>query len=167
MAQKRKPPRLYLHCRAGRPATWVVRDGVRMFSTGLHENQEVEAREALAAYAAEAGVSPDDRCWRPSPPRGRNVIYFISCAPADFPIKIGITSSLPSRILALSTALPYALQVLHTFPGRVDDERRLHLAFASSRLEGEWFSRTPGLMAWIEADRRQCRAAARDDGVGR
>ena len=66
-------------------------------------------------------------------------VYFIACVPL-VAVKIGYTrQGTYNRLAALQTGCPAPLKVYGRFPGTYDDERRLHEAFASLRIHGEWF----------------------------
>lgn len=82
----------------------------------------------------------------------RSVVYFISArGPADFPVKIGITTptGLVSRLECIQTALPYTLELLATTHGGVEREAEIHAQFAHLRLRGEWFRRSYALNGFI------------------
>lgn len=69
------------------------------------------------------------------------VVYFIACEPLGA-VKIGYTGGSPaSRLASLQTGSPTKLKLLAYFPGSLDDERRLHLAFKSLHIHGDWFRR--------------------------
>jgi hypothetical protein len=55
-------------------------------------------------------------------------------------VKIGFTSSNPHvRLSGLQIGCPAPLKLLTYVPGSMDDERRLHKAFAPLHIQGEWF----------------------------
>lgn len=95
------------------------------------------------------------RSQRPAPETG--TIYFIG--PADGPVKIGFASRLAVRLkdLRLANALP--LEVLASVEGPPRLEREYHRRFASARLHGEWFERTPEIEAEIASLIDQSEAA--------
>lgn len=146
MGRKSLGPRLWFrpdrhHSTRGNlePGKWMIRDGQKMVSTGFGEDQRAQAETALHDYVAK------------TTPQKSYFVYFISAAAADFPIKIGISQSRHIRFASLQNALPYDLEILALMP--TEDpllERRLHRQFAGLRLKGEWFRRTPELMAYIE-----------------
>ena len=76
-----------------------------------------------------------------------SVVYFIGCG--DF-IKIGLASSLRRSNLFLSNATPYPLVVLATVSGDRRTEKRIHRRFDAARHKGEWFRKTPELLALID-----------------
>jgi hypothetical protein len=78
-------------------------------------------------------------------------IYFIGGRTG--PIKIGFTTQVQKRLQRLSSNSPIALRVLASRPGSKADEGRLHVRFQGSRLHGEWFNRTPEILAEISKTR--------------
>lgn len=78
------------------------------------------------------------------------VVYFIGVDP-DGPIKIGWTAKRPDdRLRTLQTANYQQLRMLATmFDPSQTLEGVLHGQFASARIRGEWFERTPELMKFI------------------
>lgn len=79
-----------------------------------------------------------------------SVVYFVQAGP-DGPIKIGLTTSLDSRLRALQTGSPRRLTLLHTEPGGRDRELALHRRWALHRLrgDGEWFAPAPAILNYI------------------
>lgn len=75
------------------------------------------------------------------------------------PVKIGTSSDVPARLVALRRGEtmplrvsgmigdPGCLDVLATFDGGGDLERRLHSVFAERRIDGEWFYLGPSAKA--------------------
>ncbi len=141
-----KSPRLYLRRRKHGSSLWVIRDGNTMISTGLPDTQLWRAEAVLQSYVAGKLNKPT--------PQHPGLIYFITCEVSDFPVKIGWTTRLDQRASALQNALPYRLVVLATVAGDAREERSLHETFRESRLNGEWFRRTPELMARIQIHRK-------------
>jgi hypothetical protein len=78
-------------------------------------------------------------------------VYFITCEYPDFPIKIGYAANPKARLASIGIMLPYPVVTLAVVPGSRRLERKLHKKFADSQMMGEWFRRTPELMALIEA----------------
>jgi hypothetical protein len=76
-------------------------------------------------------------------------VYFIQSERGG-PIKIGYTTNLERRIMALQTAQPYPLKLLLVIHGGVEEENKLHKKFNSLRLCGEWFSPDEKLLQYIE-----------------
>ena len=71
------------------------------------------------------------------------LVYFIGWEGG--PVKIGVASDTVTRLRTLQTACPYPLKTLAISGGGILRERAYHRRFAASRLEGEWFARTPEL----------------------
>lgn len=149
MSRRMLGPRLFLHRRKGRPAVWTIRHAGKMFSTGFAEDMQDEAMAALRAYAATAKAFAEKTVTR-TPPSLKSVLYFVTCDLENFPVKIGSTRYLPSRLKGIQTSLPYRVVVLAAVPGTEEDEKRLHSQFAPARLRGEWFRRTPEIMKHVD-----------------
>jgi len=92
-----------------------------------------------------AGEPAPVRLLRPAPLTG--TIYFIG--PRDGPVKIGFASRLAVRLKDLRLANAFPLEVLASVEGPPCLERQYHRRFASARLHGEWFTRTPEIEAEI------------------
>ncbi|WP_066781902.1 GIY-YIG nuclease family protein [Sphingomonas sp. CCH5-D11] len=75
------------------------------------------------------------------------ICYFIGGD--DGPVKIGFSAKPESRLRDLQVGSPYPLKVLATIGSGARMEALYHREFASSRLHGEWFERTPALLAEI------------------
>lgn len=70
---------------------------------------------------------------------GDGFIYFIACEPMDA-VKIGFTASNPmARLANLQTGCPAPLKLLAYVQGSIAEEQRLHSAFWTLRIQGEWF----------------------------
>lgn len=102
----------------------------------------------------ETGMSPRqyERQTRKARTRELNrkagpVVYFIGGESG--PIKIGISGGPNSRLAALQIGSPIPLRIMATISGDLEMELAYHTRFASCRLHGEWFERTPELMAEI------------------
>jgi len=80
-------------------------------------------------------------------------VYFIGGETG--PIKIGESSNVRNRFSDLQASSPVVLSVLATCPGGSKAEREYHRRFASARLHGEWFSRTPEIEAEISKIRAE------------
>jgi hypothetical protein len=76
------------------------------------------------------------------------VIYFVGEGD-DGPIKIGITTRLGHRVTGLQTSHPRPLTLLASCPGNRVAEAQLHERFKGDRLLGEWFRRSPEIVALI------------------
>lgn len=62
----------------------------------------------------------------------------------DYPVKVGVTSNLDSRLCQLNTGNPYLMEVKATIGALTKREAlklesRLHAALDEFRLTGEWF----------------------------
>jgi len=91
------------------------------------------------SYESETNITPR-----------RTKVYFIQ-ADNGGPIKIGYTEEDPVRRAAsLQTGNPYRLTVLAWVWAPKSKEAELHKQFSAARLEGEWFSPVPELLALIE-----------------
>jgi len=80
-------------------------------------------------------------------PKRPSFVYFIECG--DY-IKIGYATSVRSRLSNLAIATPFPLKVLATIDGDKHTESTLHTRFADAFHKGEWFRRTPELLAFID-----------------
>jgi excisionase family DNA binding protein len=77
----------------------------------------------------------------------RQMVYFIG---GDHgPIKIGRAMNPEGRLRDLQCGYPYELKILAACEGSAGVEQGYHRQFASCRLSGEWFERTPDLEAEI------------------
>lgn len=75
-------------------------------------------------------------------------VYFAEIS--NGPIKIGWTNKSPAlRLCELQTGCPWKIRLIGYLSGDVSHERLLHRMFDSSRMAGEWFSRSPELEAEI------------------
>lgn len=66
------------------------------------------------------------------------------------PIKIGHSVNVADRLRAFQMGCPVKLKVYATAPGGEAREAAYHWQFQAARLHGEWFERTPELVAEIE-----------------
>lgn len=77
-------------------------------------------------------------------------VYFVQIEGGG-PIKIGLTTSDPRRRhKGLKTGCPWPTVLLGAIPGGRDDERKLHQELIEFRMEGEWFSPHPDVLAAID-----------------
>ncbi len=76
-------------------------------------------------------------------------VYFLHAEQCG-KIKIGFTTKLRARILALKAESPTPLHLLASAPGHYWDERKIHSKFIQSHSHGEWFDITPELVSLIE-----------------
>lgn len=128
----------------GRTRTiWSEHDEIVKQLNKFHEarvlaDQRIQRdREIAANYEA----------WADAEPRPDATVYFIGAD--DGPVKIGIATCVKKRLYGLQTSNPNKLYVLATCPGGHDRELEYHAQFAAHRLSGEWFERTPELLAEI------------------
>lgn len=77
----------------------------------------------------------------------RGLCYFIGGETG--PVKIGFSVDVASRLRAIQTHSPIPLSILATRAGGAAREGAYHRQFAEHRLHGEWFERTPELLAEI------------------
>lgn len=68
----------------------------------------------------------------------RSLVYFVQGVDGG-PIKIGYTTDIGSRLLALQAHSPVMLRTLSCFPATQDDEKALHDAFRHCHSHLEWF----------------------------
>jgi hypothetical protein len=134
MPQVRKGPRLWLDKGRG---CWVIREDNRFVRTRYREHQIDLAKVAL------------NRFIRTRPWRLERTIYFVTCDAPDFPVKIGMSGNVEERLRDIRTSLPFEPVLLASFEGTSKDERAAHNRFAELRIKGEWFRRSPELMAYI------------------
>ncbi len=113
---------------------WVIRDGAVFHRTGTRDLSIAEQK--LSDYLRALPADP------PPPTDNRGFVYFVTAEfVTDFPVKIGFTKNIEGvRLQDLQTGVA----------GTYQFENALHREFKDSRLCGEWFARTPGLMAVIE-----------------
>ncbi len=80
--------------------------------------------------------------------RRKAVVYFATRA-SDNAIKIGMTSNLKRRLRDLRKEHKEEITLLASMPGDTKKEFSLHERFKTSRLDGEWFARTPELLGFL------------------
>jgi hypothetical protein len=105
----------------------------------------VKAEAFLAAFEATTDIVPGDRYDAPRP---STFVYFIAGSVGA--VKIGSARDVGKRLADLQCGSPIPLEVLATSEGGEKLEREYHRRFATHRLHGEWFERTPSLQAQIE-----------------
>lgn len=76
-----------------------------------------------------------------------SVVYFIECVGR---IKIGYSTDLKGRMVALATGAPDALTLIAAIDGTVQVERAIHRHLDEYRIKGEWFADCPAVRATIE-----------------
>lgn len=124
---------------------WIIRDGSTFIRTGARGWKKAEER--LAEYMRSRPTS------LPVKQPSAGFVYFVTADVADFPIKIGFAERSNVRIRELQTGCPYPLVMLATLAGTYKTESALHRQFKADRMCGEWFRRSPELMALIESHR--------------
>lgn len=81
-------------------------------------------------------------------PKG-HMVYFVGGETG--PIKIGFTQQpMKERLKCIQNGSPIKLHVLATLNATRINEKFYHRRFAQSRLHGEWFERTPEILAEID-----------------
>jgi len=78
-------------------------------------------------------------------------LYFIECQCAERHIKIGVSSNIKVRLVNMRAHCPYELKLLKAVTAGAHLEIELHQRFAADRVRGEWFRRTPELLAYIDS----------------
>ena len=65
--------------------------------------------------------------------------------------KIGRTTNLDGRLSALSTQLPFPVDLVRSFKvaNAPQKEHTLHERFADKRVRGEWFQLSPDDVRWL------------------
>jgi hypothetical protein len=133
--------------------TWFIVDHGIKHTLAEAKDDEAGATARLLDHARERKRKRPDwkvRIFR-TPAFLTLYIYFISSDDVpDYPIKIGYARDPEMRLLELQVGNPYTLKILGHIEGTCRHEYWLHHEFAKSRLQGEWFSRTPELMKRIE-----------------
>lgn len=122
--------------------SWIIRDGTVFIRTGARGWKKAEQK--LAEYIRDRPATVPARV----PTQG--FVYFVTAEWPDYPIKIGFAERVSSRTGDLQTTCPYPIVLLATFAGTYQDESGLHRQFKADRLCGEWFRRSPKLMALID-----------------
>ena len=140
MPRRALGPRIWFESRRGQ---WIIRDGSVFIRTGCAG--WAGAEKCLAEYMRSRGLKP--RIVKVA----IGAVYFVTAQEADFPIKIGFSQraqNLAARLEGIQNGCPYKLSVA-AIPCTYQDESALHRKFAAIRMCGEWFKRTPELMAEI------------------
>lgn len=105
----------------------------------LQEADEREERERL-----ERRLQPKV----PRPPADGTIYVF---SDGNGRVKIGWTGkSVSARRSVIEKASGHTITVVATAPGTLLTERGFHERFTADRLNGEWFTRTSAIDAWIE-----------------
>lgn len=95
-------------------------------------------KNARAAAAFERRLTPDTSRF----------VYFVH-APEANAVKIGVSSDPKYRLTNMQVGSPVSLTILAVVPGGHALERKLHQQLAASRIRGEWFRVSPGLLEYI------------------
>lgn len=104
----------------------------------LHKVGETKARKR--ANAIRRKNSADEGVYK---------LYFIGMG-NDGPIKIGIAADVSKRLRKLQGGSPIELSILAICAGGPAIEKSLHQRFSQFRMKGEWFERSPELLAHID-----------------
>jgi hypothetical protein len=87
---------------------------------------------------------------RPYREMGAGRVYFIGAEGDIAPIKIGFTTGpAEERRKQLQTGHPHRLRIWAVLEADFQYEQKIHHRFRESRLQGEWFSRTPDLLEFM------------------
>lgn len=78
-------------------------------------------------------------------------VYFIKPVGLAGPIKIGCSNTPGSRLSALDTWSPFALEIIGEIEGGFDIERRFHALFVKHHERREWFTASKQIMAVIKS----------------
>lgn len=76
--------------------------------------------------------------------RGEPTLLYVIESEINF-VKIGIGKNPETRLQAFQDASPFLLRLLHTQVSTVEYEKRLHMALAQYRANGEWYYGTKDL----------------------
>lgn len=95
------------------------------------------------------GYSPPTIKHKKKEPK-ETCVYFIRSGGL---IKIGITSNLDARLSCLRGSSAQRVELLKSIPGNIQTEKSIHMRFDNLRTHGEWFTETPELIDFIEAQR--------------
>lgn len=139
MAEKVKTRHRGVYRRGPRLVIWV--DGkFKTLPVGTTLEEAAKAREKAI------GRRLDDlpRAIPPKPKQPRQGFVYVAHAPEVGRCKIGWSEYNPeTRVRELQIGSPVKLVLAVSFPGTIQDERRIHRAFAAERLHGEWFAIDP------------------------
>ena len=117
------------------------------------------AKDFMARFA----MTHDGHKGRPAERRQSDFVYFIGGELGA--IKIGLAGDVSKRLATIQSNSPISVRVMASIAGGRDLEMAYHKRFAASRLHGEWFERTPELLAEIER-LTPPRTLASDEGEG-
>jgi hypothetical protein len=85
---------------------------------------------------------------------GPSFVYFAR-RDTDDAIKIGFSRDVRRRMRSIRALLKVRVVALAYMPGTMMDEREFHRRFAVHRLDGEWFSPAPEILALVAAVQRE------------
>jgi hypothetical protein len=114
-------------------------------------------RRSVAAIVYNESRSAFRAPRKPTLPVSREYCYFIGGD--EGPVKIGYSALPAIRLKDLQCGSPVQLRILAAVRGGSEREREYHRRFRGSRAHGEWFHRTPDIIAEID------RIAAETSGV--
>lgn len=97
-----------------------------------------------------ASPPPSEVTWGSVEDFEAGYVYFAECGEL---IKIGFSRDIASRRRGLATSAPGEIRFIHVERGTYRTEKDLHRRFAAARAHGEWFRKTPELMAFLEQRR--------------
>lgn len=86
-------------------------------------------------------------------PRKRQWQIYIARRGLKGHFKIGVSLDPARRLMALQSANAEVMRLVHTEIGGHRLEREAHRALAAYRLQGEWFSRDPKVIAFVQSAR--------------
>lgn len=99
-------------------------------------------------YPSEEHLPPPVEYCKRSGVKKPLLVYFVQAH--DGPIKIGVGADIQRRMTNLQVSHAYPLKLLAVCHGGLDAEYRYHHRFRAHRLNGEWFSPHPDILAEIE-----------------
>ena len=146
--------------RHGKPRYRFRRQNARGYSFKAAPGTPDFAAEYEMCLRGEQPASEQRRRPRKStnvePAAGAPQVYFIGGASG--PIKIGFSMNPAERLADIARHHPGRLKLLAVIAGDQAAEAHLHARFEASRVRGEWFRRTPDLVALIKTLREQAMA---------
>jgi hypothetical protein len=76
-----------------------------------------------------------------------SIIYFVGAAGR---VKIGVTTNITKRLIALQIGSATKIELIATIPGDFKTEKALHARFSSARAHGEWFNLSREILSFLE-----------------
>jgi hypothetical protein len=134
-------------------AALPVRKSRRWLVEFLHKTRTDPAGRPLYRLAGRDKLIYLDRLIEAIEARG-SCVYFVG---ASHFVKIGFSRALDERLHKMRTDVPFEIEILHFEPGTAAEEKKLHRRFAAIRVRGEWFRRSPELLAFIDARKQSAR----------